>query len=79
MPMTLMRAKTTTLRWARFAPVPRPNRVWIHSAPVSTFERRSQPLRNIIRKIWLNTGHKNGSQMLFSRKRTAYTPSTSCR
>ena len=66
MPMTWMTAKITTLMCARFAPVPRPNRVWIHSAPVSTFERRSHPLRNIIRKIWLNTGHKKGSQMLFS-------------
>ncbi len=49
--------------WARFAPVPRPNRVWIHSAPVMTFERRVQALMNTMRKIWLKTGQTNGSQI----------------
>ena len=39
-PITLTRAKVTTLRWARTAPRPDPNRVPIHSAPVMTFERR---------------------------------------
>ena len=44
MPMTFSTANSTTLRWARLAPVPRPKRNWIHSAPVRTFERRSQAL-----------------------------------
>ena len=61
-----MRAKTTTLRWASVAPLSLPNRVCIHCAPVSTLERRSHVLMNIMRKIWLKVGQTQGSQMLFS-------------
>ena len=58
-------AKTTTLRCASVAPRSPPKRVCIHWAPVSTLERRSHALMNIMRKIWLNVGQTQGSQMLF--------------
>ena len=64
MPTTATKAKVTTLIWAKLAPLSWPNRVLIHSAPVRTLDRRSQALRNIMRKIWLNVGHTHGSQML---------------
>ena len=66
MPTTFTSAKSTTLEVGEArAPVRARTASRSTRAPVSTFERRSQPLRNIIRKIWLNTGHSNGSQMLF--------------
>jgi hypothetical protein len=39
--MTLTRAKTTTMIRENLAPVPLPNLVLIHSAPVITFDRLS--------------------------------------
>jgi hypothetical protein len=54
------------LRCESTAPLPRPNRVSIHSAPVKTPERRVHALMNTRRKIWLKTGQTKGSQMLFT-------------
>jgi hypothetical protein len=63
--MTLTRAKITTTIWDKFAPRPLPNLVRIHSAPVITFDRRSQGERYTIRKIWLKTGQTHGIHILF--------------
>ena len=63
--MTLTSAKKTTLKCASVPPRSLPKRVCIHCAPVSTLERRSHALMNIIRKIWLKVGQTHGSQMLF--------------
>ena len=48
------------------APIPFPKRKPIHSAPVSTLDRRSHDDKYIIRKIWLNTGHNHGIHTLFN-------------
>ena len=59
-PTTLTMAKTTMIIWDNCEPVPVPNLVFIHSAPVMTFERRSQQDRYTIKNIWLKTGQSHG-------------------
>ncbi len=56
----------TTMMWASCAPRPLPKRVWIHSAPVITFERRSQVDIYTIRKTWLKVGQSQGIQTLLT-------------
>ena len=56
----------TTMICASCAPRPLPKRVWIHSAPVMTLERRSQAERKTIMKTWLNVGQSHGIQTLLS-------------
>ena len=48
------------------APLSRPKRMVIHSAPVIAPERRSHVERYTIKKIWLNTGQSHGMKTLFN-------------